>query len=167
MTINVQVSYKAFKKYVFSTLAIKIIVLFWAMVLVNAIVVTLINMGGNFAEGGAANIAQYTVVILVFFMLLPFVLLRSIKKSYDTNKLLHEPITYEFAGERLKVSGVSFNSEFDWNKFYQIKETKGYFMIYPSASALYLIPKSCLSDSEITSLKTFFLNLKGIKLLLK
>lgn len=117
---------------------------------------------------------DYTVILRSLFGLflaisIPISVYFSAKKNYLSNKRLGEKIIYEFYPDEMKATGESFITLRKWAQTYKIEELKNWFLIYESNQVANLIPKSEMSDQDISNLRSLFLNINepGIKVKLK
>ena len=95
--------------------------------------------------------------------LFPLLGYRQFIKTFNSNKLLAEEITYEFTNDLIKSSGSSFQSEREWTSTRKVRELKGWFMIYQSDTIASLIPKKCMTDEQVIELRNIIRSYPSIK----
>ncbi|MEO6151169.1 MAG: YcxB family protein [Mucilaginibacter sp.] len=89
------------------------------------------------------------------------------RKSFFTDKIIQDPITYEFFDDHMTVTIPNGFSSFTWDKIYKVVEYKNLFMIYRSSRLANMIPKTNMKDNEIIELKNILKNAQGLKVKLK
>lgn len=107
----------------------------------------------------------YIPISAVFLILIftPVMIYFASRKNFYSNARLREYIQYEISNDKVKVTGESFKSEFDWKSTYKLVELSKWFLIYQSRQMANLIPKSSLSATEIKELREIFQNQKMVK----
>lgn len=108
------------------------------------------------------NVTSQITFIFFIIVLLPIVVYFSAKRNYYSNKRLQETIDYEFTNQKMNISGESFSSEINWSKTFKIEELKKWFLIYQSKQVANLIPKSDLTEEQISYLRFLFSGLENI-----
>ena len=69
-------------------------------------------------------------IITISAILTPLVMLIIYISAYKTDKRIKEEILYEFDSYGAKVTGESFNFNFDWNSIHKIKLLNEWLFIY-------------------------------------
>jgi hypothetical protein len=105
----------------------------------------------------------YLYIFLGIFIVSPIFTLFRIKELYKTNKIFHEQLDYYINNDFIRIKGETIDSTQKWNRFYKIKETKDFFMLYNSNLAATLIDKKMFKDNEINDFKRFIRSLRLIK----
>jgi hypothetical protein len=85
----------------------------------------------------------------LIFILLPFFFQKNLKKSFDSNKSLQDEYIYNFLDEYVIVNGENFQSKTLWSKFFQIKETKNFILLYQSNQIANIIPKEVFGNQLV------------------
>ncbi len=90
----------------------------------------------------------YFLLMYGFFtvVLIPILIYGTARKNFFTHGRLQEKMKYEFRDEKIKVTGETFNSEFDWAKLYKITELKHWVLIYQNKTIANLIPKESFGE---------------------
>jgi hypothetical protein len=96
-------------------------------------------------------------IISISAVFTPLVMLLIYISAYKTDKRIKEEILYEFNSSGVKVTGESFNFNFDWKSIHKIKILNGWLFIYQNR----------LSASMIKIDKANEENVKQLPLLLK
>ena len=162
MNVTVNISYREFMRLNFflayrkrgGIITVLVGLLFLLSSALHFVGITLIDIPIQF---------QLLLGLMITF-LLPLTIYKNYRKSYYSNHLLQENINYEFAKDRLKLSGAAFSSEVEWNKIFKIVELKSGFLIYTSVRSSNLIPKKDMSAEDINRLRDFFKNLDDVKI---
>ncbi|MBN7812288.1 YcxB family protein [Algoriphagus sp. H41] len=93
----------------------------------------------------------------------PFLILRSAKKNYESNKMLSGETEYEFTKDFIRTSGESFDSKMYWKKLHEIKLTRSWLLIWQSKEIANAIPRRDVSDSQIALIKELVKDVKELK----
>jgi len=104
------------------------------------------------------------IIIGGVFLLSPILTLIQIKKLYKTNKIFQERLHYILANDSINIKGNTVDSTQKWNHFYQIRETKNFFMFYQGKMIATLLDKKMFSEIELKDFQKFIksLNIKQI-----
>lgn len=103
---------------------------------------------------GWDSLSTYVVTLVVFVVLLLYL---EIKRWQDYGKFPKTiELNYEFDpnGWRLRVKSES--SFCAWASTVKLVETKRLFLLYNSKNASNLLPKRCLSEEQITLIRTWY-----------
>ena len=93
---------------------------------------------------------DWSVYIMIFFLLLPISIGRAAVKQYESAKILHDGVTYTFTTETISCEGQTYNSTLKWEALFKAKETNEFFLLYANASAAMFIPKRAFaSEADI------------------
>lgn len=92
-------------------------------------------------------------IALMLTVVPPYSIFRTARKNYDSNKMINEKITYAFDKDTISVSGESFHSKLSWDKLYEIKVTKTWFLIWQTRQIANVIPRRDISDNQIELIK--------------
>ncbi len=106
----------------------------------------------------------FIFIIIGAFLLSPIFTLIQIKRLYKTNKIFQEQLTYILTNDSIRIKGNTVNSTLKWTHFYQIKETKNFFMFYHGKMVATLLDKKMFSESELQDFLNFIksLNVKRV-----
>ena len=96
---------------------------------------------------------SYPLIMLALLIISPLLIYINSKRMYKSNLRLSEPIEYQFEGDYLSTKGESFNAQLSWSKFYKVKKTKNYLILWQSAQSANIIPRRDIWDSELDKLK--------------
>jgi len=104
----------------------------------------------------------FVMLFLFFILIYPILVVINIKKLYKTNKILHEQLNYRLTNDSIHIAGEFSNSTQKWTSFYQVKETKNFFMFFQGKGIGVLLDKRMFTDNELANFKQFIcsLNLK-------
>ena len=105
--------------------------------------------------------AGILIFALVYLFLLPFLLKRNAKKTYDTNKILQEPITFTIDDKEIQMNAESYRSQMAWDKVFKVIEDDNSIYIFHSKQTANLLPKRDLSNQQLTDLKNIIRTKKG------
>jgi hypothetical protein len=107
--------------------------------------------------------SPYIPLVAGFFMAvyMPIAVYRNAIKTFRSNKLLQERITYLFDMEKLEVVGESFNSELAWKSIHKILEFNNWVLIYQNSAVANLIPLKSFEPNQLASFKTLIKEMSG------
>jgi hypothetical protein len=109
--------------------------------------------------------SSYFIFIFIgIFLLSPIFTLIQIKKLYNTNSIFKEKLNYHLTNDSIHINGETVDSTQKWTHFYQIRETKKFFMFYHGEMVATLIDKKMFSENDLREFQEFSksLNLKRI-----
>lgn len=106
----------------------------------------------------------FIFIVIGIFLLSPFFTLIQIKKLYNTNSIFQEKLDYNLTNDTIHIKGDTVDSTQKWTRFYQIRETKKFFMFYQGKMVATLIEKKMFSETELNEFQSFIksLNVKKI-----
>lgn len=106
----------------------------------------------------------FIFIVIGIFLLSPFFTLIQIKKLYNTNSIFQEKLDYNLTNDTIHIKGDTVDSTQKWTRFYQIRETKKFFMFYQGKMVATLIDKKMFSEAELREFQSFIksLNIKKI-----
>ena len=95
------------------------------------------------------NLIGVLVFGLVITLFVPFLVYNNSKKIFRTNKYLQEPVLWTITESRIKLKGLTFETEYEWSNIYQIVKLKNWTLIYKDTIVCNIIPnRSFLSTSD-------------------
>jgi hypothetical protein len=109
--------------------------------------------------------SNYFIIIFIgIFLLSPLFTLIQIKRLYNTNSIFQVKLNYNLTNDSIHIKGDTVDSTQKWTHFYQIRETKKFFMFYHGKMVATLIDKKMFSENDLREFKEFTksLNLKRI-----
>jgi YcxB-like protein len=109
--------------------------------------------------------SKYFIFIFIgVFFLSPIFSLIQIKRLYKTNKIFQEQLNYILTNDSINIKGITVDSTQKWTHFYQIRETKNFFMLYHGKMVATLLDKKMFSESELHDFRNFIksLNVKRV-----
>ncbi len=111
-----------------------------------------------------SNFKYLTFIFIGLFLLTWIFTLKKIKNLYNTNSLFHEKLNYILTNESLQIKGDSLDSTQKWTRFYQIKESKKFFLFFQGKEIATLIDKKMFSEADLIEFQNFIqsLNIKKI-----
>lgn len=161
MQIKTKILLKDYLKLQYTLSYTNPVILFSTALTAFVFMLTLVQM----LEGSAVDDAIFWLVFLgAYIIMRPIAIYFRAKKSFNTNQILQEEVTYEFLPDRLIVISPYSNSEMPWSKIYKIRELRNWFLIYQSDKLFNLIPKQSLSSENIVQLKKMVKNIPGLKI---
>lgn len=97
---------------------------------------------------------EFSMVFLLAALLFPFVYFykrnRSIKKNWQSSKLLHNRVnTFRFYDEYFEVENANTKSKFKYDDLFKICEDKNYFYLFYSKLQANIIDKKVCSEELI------------------
>lgn len=69
-------------------------------------------------------------IMCAIFLLLPIMVYVNTRSLYDTTAAFQEVATYEVSGEGIAVEGGTFALRYQWEAVHQVRETRGWLLIY-------------------------------------
>ena len=128
--------------------------------LIGIVLLLSLTMLPSIAKGNNyVNLFLSALFLIGFLLIYPALAIKQIKTQYKTNKILNETLSYHLTNESIQIVGSSINSTQNWSRFYQIKETKNFFMLYHSESIATLLDKKIFSDEELNEFREFIKSL--------
>lgn len=158
LNINVSgsVSYKDYRNLMLGIIFKKPTYLFYLVIFILLFFST-INGNESFSDIIANNLFIYFLIGI--FCILPILTLIQIKKNYQTNKFLHESITYSLTNESVHLQANSFETTQNWTNFIKTQETKSFFVLYQSNNAINILDKKMFTKEEIREIQSFIVSL--------
>jgi len=100
--------------------------------------------------------SNYFIFIFIgVFLLSPFFTLIQIKKRYNTNSIFKEELNYILTNDSIQIKGETVDSTQKWTHFYQIRETKKFFMFYQGKMIATLLDEKMFSDNDLREFQKF------------
>ncbi len=118
-------------------------------------------------EENILNQSDFYYLILIFmvvFLFSPFITLVRIKRIYKTHDIFKEQLNYNITNDSIHVKGDTFDSTLAWTHFYQLRETKNFFMFYHGTVVATILDKKMFSQTDLTEFQQFIksLNVKKV-----
>ena len=109
------------------------------------------------------SMAYFNVYLgLVFTVLYPIRIPFRARKMYRESARLSEPATYEITPDKVTVTGESYTSEFDWEKFHKIGEMKDWILLYHNRIVAELLPKKSFTSDQLTAFRQMVNSKPGV-----
>ena len=144
MTIETKIDFKRYLK------------LMYILTYRNASIILLTIIGLIALIMGVLNLIfldnpQYMSFVMGFILIAfpPVSVYMGSKKNFSSHGRLKEKMIYEFTDNMIKITGETFNSEFDWSKIYKITELKDWILIYQNRQIANIIPKESFGENII------------------
>lgn len=102
----------------------------------------------------------FIFIIIGVFLLSPFFTLIQIKRLYNTNSIFKEELNYILTNDSIQIKGETVDSTQKWTHFYQIRETKKFFMFYHGKMIATLIDKKMFLENDLQEFQRFTKSLK-------
>ena len=91
-------------------------------------------------------------VVLWFLFILPLLVLVifywGISRQAEKIEKVFEPVKAIFNEEGMRSTGESSSGQMDWDKFYEVYETRQDFIFFPEKKIFYTIPKRFFYDTD-------------------
>ena len=160
LELNGQIKYEDYRNYILTQTFKKPIYLVLFVVFILLIINLLISEAGIISQ-----FMDNPLIFIVFgaVFLAPVITLIQIKKIYKTNKFFHEVLTYRINNEGICIKGKTVDSTQNWSHFYQIKETKSFFMLYQGKMVATILDKSMFNEEESEEFQCFIKSLNIFK----
>ncbi|HCO67055.1 MAG TPA: hypothetical protein DIT04_04750, partial [Dysgonomonas sp.] len=92
---------------------------------------------------------KWILAVIGLFFLLHFVNKSNAQKEFKRNKKLHESHVYLISEDSIHIKGGPFNTIFQWDKLYNVTESKNSFFIWLNKKSAQIIPKRDMTEYEI------------------
>ncbi|WP_088656272.1 YcxB family protein [Geofilum rhodophaeum] len=102
----------------------------------------------------------FIFIIIGVFLLSPFFTLIQIKRLYNTNSIFKEELNYILTNDSIQIKGETVDSTQKWTHFYQIRETKKFFMFYHGKMIATLIDKKMFLENDLQEFQRFTKSLR-------
>ena len=106
----------------------------------------------------------FIFIIIGIFLFSPILTIIQIKRLYNTNRIFQERLSYSLTNDSINIKGNTVDSTQKWTHFYQIRETKNFFMFYHGKMVATLLDKKMFSETELHEFDKFIksLNVKRV-----
>ncbi len=125
---------------------------FWIfLALVAVVVVALVvvqALQGFSAAAIFATVLPYLLIFGLIFAGLPFLQRWQLARFYRQTPSLQQEQTHEFSDEGFRMSNPLANTLVRWEAFSEVLETKEHFLLFPSRSIAYFLPKRAIASPE-------------------
>lgn len=120
---------------------------------------------GNIIVNDISGIA-YTILIFAVWEIYSRV---SQKKQFNSNKLTHKEVVYNFTENGIEVVNVdgSGNSNIKWDELYGVKQGRKIILLMTGKSSGLIIPKRLLDATQYGELEALIKNKLGLKAFIK
>ena len=99
-------------------------------------------------------------VIFGVFLISPIFTFYRIKKLYNSNIIFQENLEYILNNESIHIHGDTVESTQKWSRFFKIKETKSFFMLYQGEGVATLLDKKMFNNDDLQEFRRFIKSLK-------
>lgn len=104
----------------------------------------------------AKEIDYFVIAVpIIVLVIAPLVWYRSVKKIYQSNKILNEPQQIEMNNEFIHMITSHVDSKIKWTNFLKVTENKYFFILFQTEQIGVFIDKSFLADKQLDTLRTF------------
>jgi fumarate reductase subunit D len=109
--------------------------------------------------GDQTDTNYFMIGFIIVVLISPLFTLFQIKRIYNTNSLFHEEMEYKLTNESMQIKGDTMDSTQKWSHFYQMKETKQFFMFYQGKMVASFLDKKMFSENDLKEFKKFIQSL--------
>lgn len=120
--------------------------------------VILTCIGLNAFVNGVGGSASPIITGILFIIVVPIVVIYSSNKTYQSNKVARNTITYKFYKEYFTVDSMSTLNKIKWDELVKIVEFKSSFMFFISKRSFYFILKRAFKNKEELNLLLDIMN---------
>lgn len=132
------------------------LVLAVSFIIIFLIIVAVVQNLDNGAAGAKTidflpNLGLPVVCLITYFVLRianPFLIKKSSKKAYNTNKAAHKEQLYTFSSDGIEVTSENLNLKLNYSDFHRVYITKNYIVLMESERLMRAIPKRCFDREE-------------------
>lgn len=96
---------------------------------------------------------KWLIAVIALFFLMHYSNKWNAQKEFKRNKKLQESHTYIINEESIHIKGGPFNTIFQWDKLYNMTESKKSFFIWLSKGSAQIIPKREMTPDEIVRVR--------------
>ncbi|PIQ77843.1 hypothetical protein COV82_02505 [Candidatus Peregrinibacteria bacterium CG11_big_fil_rev_8_21_14_0_20_46_8] len=125
--------------------------LFFAMQMISGFLL-LVFLYGIYQSESVGNFDSYFEAFPIFFfgisIIMPFFQKGQIKRAYDSNRKLQEPVQVSFNDKGIKFKSASGYQHLFWDDFHKYKVNQEIIAIYESISCAKIIPKRAFQNDE-------------------
>jgi len=97
---------------------------------------------------------KWVLAVIGLFFLLYYINKSNAQKEFKHNKKLQESHIYEISEESIHIKGGPFNTIFQWERLYNMTESKHCFFIWLSKTSAQIIPKREMTQDEINRVQS-------------
>lgn len=152
--IKTKIEFKPYIKLQYWLFYRKPAILIFSFIALSILIFGLIS----FVNSETENLFTFSISFGFFGLVyLPFIVWRTSRKAYKTNKNLQERMTYIFDQDEMHVNGESFKSTVSLKSIYQLKESREWLLLYQSKNSFNIIPKSSMTEEQINKIKGLFI----------
>lgn len=92
---------------------------------------------------------------LYIFIYLPREMERSVKKSFETNKVLQQTQNIRIGAEGVEIITKASNETYRWSDFYKTVETENSFLFFISDRQAFILPKRSFEESQFEQVRNY------------
>jgi len=96
---------------------------------------------------------KWVLAVIGLFFLFYFINKSNAQREFKVNKKLHESHIYVIDEYTVHIKGGPFNTIFQWDKLYNMTESKKSFFIWLNKKSAQIIPKRDMTPEEIARLQ--------------
>jgi hypothetical protein len=161
INLNGQIEYLDYRNLILEISFKKPIYLVFLGILLLLTLTFIVNRENIMNQLDSIYIIFTTIGVII---LLPILSLIQIRRAYKTNKIFHEQLSYTLTNDSIKIKGSTVDSTQKWTHFYQIRETKKFFMFYHGNMVATLLDKKMFAERELHEFDEFLksLNMKRL-----
>jgi fumarate reductase subunit D len=123
------------------------------------VVLGVILLFGLSLFGDQTDTNYFMIGFIIVVLISPLFTLIQIKRIYNTNSLFHEELEYKLTNESMQIKADTMDSTQKWSHFYQMKETKQFFMFYQGKMVASFLDKKMFSENDLKEFKKFIQSL--------
>lgn len=156
--IKIKLTQKDYIEYNIKTLSkktrgIRIYVIFAFILTIGIYIYTLFNMNKDISSkmliNGGLGLLKIILVVIIVVLFIRFIVNKTAIKTYKTNKLLQQEVTYRFGENGFALESESGKVNISWDKVYKICRVKDFYTIYISNVQGYVIPRKHFDEVSI------------------
>jgi hypothetical protein len=108
-------------------------------------------------HSSACFVFIYGLALVVY---LPTAIYFRSRKIFSTNQRIQEEMMYEFSETGIKITGISFNSQYDWSKIFKIKRVNNILLLFQDKLVANIINLDTVNATDYNRLKELILSKK-------
>jgi hypothetical protein len=149
ISLHFQINQKEYRSLMLKLTYRNPIVLYVNIICLNILMASVIN----------SNYNVISVTALIFLIIIPVTTIFQSTKTFSDNKMIKEPLTYDFTSNQILITGETFTSSIRWNSLYKIKELNNWFLLYNDKTSMIVVPKKSFNNlEEVQTIRNFALH---------
>ncbi|MDR0863503.1 MAG: YcxB family protein [Candidatus Symbiothrix sp.] len=156
-----RIAYKDYKNFILKSSLKRPLNLFFIGIMIIIISGFLLNENPETNQSNSIFIIP--LILCGIFLYTPILTLTQAKKIYKINKIFQEQLNYSLNNESIRIKGDEIDTTQKWTRYYKIKETKEFFILYQDKIVANFLDKKLFTDDELIEFRKFIQSLDVIR----